>query len=474
MQGFLSEIIIALILINSFSIGIFQALGLPMYIPKAVTEILTIFLFFGAVCLSLQKNRRMKFFNLLPIVGVAAAGLFSGAIHDVEMINRVLFLRSIAIFYLLFLAVRNIHIPSNSILRLLFLIIFLFAIQIPVSWLKFFTLGIDEPWIGTVHMSAGSLSLLIPMFANSFLFAAYLYRKRISYAIWMVLFFIFGIIGDKRAIVFMMPALFVFLLHYYYASSIWPRNFTFFRAARRMLLSKNILLLITIVVAIFYVGGRMIPTLNPEEKVGGSFNISHILNYSIGYNLKTFEDLKSIGLSDHDIMYNDGAKMGRFRVIYESTVWIAKQDLFTSLCGLGGGALSHSYLTENKYDVMFLRLGIRGTIPFMTYILLECGIIGFLCFVIFFIRFYLVLRRMLFCASDKNEKWFILGMIGVTFTFIFDSFVYSCASMTVNVLTPIFYFLMAILLEGNAKILKRFTPQNIYLSRIPNGQEYLK
>jgi hypothetical protein len=217
----------------------------------------------------------------------------------------------------------------------------------------------------------------------------------------------------------------------------------------------------------------MIPSLNPEEKVGGSFNINHILKYSTDYNLKTFEDLKSLGFNDHDILYNDDAKMGRLRAIYESTVWIVKQDLFTMLCGLGGGALSRSYITNNTNDVFFQRLGVRSSISFMIYILLECGIIGFLCFAIFFIRFYLVLHRMLFYASDKNEKWFILGMIGVIFTFIFDSFVYSCASMTMDVLTPIFYFLMAILLKGNAKTLKRFTPRNIFPSKIPYGQVHL-
>ena len=200
----------------------------------------------------------------------------------------------------------------------------------------------------------------------------------------------------------------------------------------------------------------MIPSLNPEEKTGGSFSIKHIMKYTIAYNLRMLDDRE---WDNPDIVHDTGVQMGRIRVIAESIKWIEKQDLFTVMFGIGGGALSKSYLTKNKYDIMFTRLRIRGVMPFMISILLECGVVGLISFSIFLLRFYLAIRDRFFSVNDRNDRIFVLGMLGVQFIFIFDSFIYSCASMTYNVLTPIYYFLLACIFIKQSFGIEKFLPR---------------
>jgi len=143
--------------------------------------------------------------------------------------------------------------------------------QIPASLVKYLMVGQLEEYIGTVSITAGQLSALIPLLCISFLLAFYL-NKKINLFIFLtgVLGFTFmNFVGGKRAYYFLLPIV-IILTIILVSDSIKLRN----------LFSPKLLIITSILVSIvFYSGGVLIPTLNPERKIGGSFNPNHMFEY---------------------------------------------------------------------------------------------------------------------------------------------------------------------------------------------------
>jgi hypothetical protein len=309
----------------------------------------------------------------------------------------------------------------------------------------------DETWVGTVSYQGGELGLLVALFAGAFLISSFLYRKRLSYLIWILLFFLFGIINEKRATVFVFPVLLLFMLIHYNALS--KKNGLPSRLCSifRLFSVRKVIFLTVAFSIILYMGGRLMPDLNLEKKVWGSFDIKYMYDYVIGYNIRDYyshgDDFKQ-NESEIDYVKNENVQKGRFRVIYETSKWFFEQKWDVILFGMGGGSFSTSYITQNPLDIMFEKTGIRGVTPFMIYILLETGIIGFMFMTRFFYRLYKSIWKQ-YCLSNKlDDKIFILGLLGVWFIFVFDSYVYSRATMLFEILTASFYFLLATCLKG--------------------------
>jgi hypothetical protein len=436
---------VSIIFICCFSIGIFQYLGLPPLIPKIISESLAFILFMMAVLSCLNKGDcSFKTFGLLPVGGVIAAGLISGWINDASWLQLLIFTREIVKFYLLFLALINLQTPVRMVSRLLLLIVILFLIQIPVSWLKFIVIGIDESWIGTVQMNAGELSLLLPMFASSFLFASFLYKRKMSYLILVSFFFMFSIIGEKEAAPFVFHPLLIFLLWYYYLIESAHKRLGFLYSLKKLLSLNNMAIILSSWVFVIFLSTQLLSSLNPEEKKMGTFNLMYVVRYALSYNLRELRDPQ---WNNPDAENDLSVQMGRFQIISESFRQVAKGDIFSFLFGYGGGSTSTSAWAGQGKDIMYKRFGIRGATPAMVKILLECGVVGLAFMLYLFFQFYRAIHISLRKPGNSTNKGIILGILGMHIVFLFDFLLYSSASLFYGILTPIYFFLLALLIK---------------------------
>jgi hypothetical protein len=445
------QVLISILLIVSFSQGIFELCGIPLWVPKLIEESIALMVFLLAFLFRISHGKTFNVYGLISISGLLIVGIISGIINNIYHIAILLFFRGILVYYLFFLGVLNLEMTSDSVRRILSLMVILFVIQIPASWIKYFIVGMDETWVGTVSYQGGELGLLVALFAGAFLISAFLYRKKLSYLIWIFLFFIFGIINEKRATVFVFPVLLLFMFIHYNALSKQYGLPSRLHSIFRLFSVRNVILLTAVFSITLYMGGRLLPDFNPENKVWGSFNIKHMYDYAVGY---SFRDYYSYGVdfkeNEYDVDYVNitNAQKGRFRLIYETSKWLFDQKWYVILFGMGGGSFSTSYITGNSLDIMFEKIGIRGGAPFMIYILLETGIIGFMFMTRFFYRLYKSIWKQYCLSNDLDDKIFRLGLLGVWFVFVFDSYVYSRATMLFGILTPIFYFMLAQCLKG--------------------------
>ena len=150
-----------LVFIFSFSFAIFQYLDLPIFLPKTGAIICAISAFLISIWARINSGYdsfKIKYF--WPHFCYLVVGSISYIVNDVSFSAYLLFLRDVLPFYLLFLAVINVNTKSYTTLNML--LIALFLLQLPVSWIKLLTIGMNEHWIGTVHINAGELSLLLP------------------------------------------------------------------------------------------------------------------------------------------------------------------------------------------------------------------------------------------------------------------------------------------------------------------------
>jgi len=160
---------------------------------------------------------------------------------------------------------------GHYIARLLVFIIFL---QVFFSIAKVLAIGsITETLVGSLQYIGGGTAVVIPILG---FFIIYLtkqgnFKRKDWWAVFSLL--IISIVSAKRAPVFIFPLFILGIL---------------------VFLKQNVkiiplLFYLLIILILFYVGIRTNYTLNPDGKVGGSFNIQYAIDYSIKYYFGTDE-----------------------------------------------------------------------------------------------------------------------------------------------------------------------------------------
>jgi len=147
-------------------------------------------------------------------------------------------------------------------------------VQVALSVFKILIFGFDiERNVGSMEYGSGAFAVVIPI-AGLFLYWVGKHG-RLTQKDWIIVgsFFIIAIASGKRSPVIMFP-LFSFLLLAYVSSKANPLRFFKY---------------IPFVLVFLYFGARLTPTLNPERQVWGSFDFSHIVDYSLRYNFGTTE-----------------------------------------------------------------------------------------------------------------------------------------------------------------------------------------
>lgn len=244
--------------------------GLFAYYGKGIQNnykiIITLISFSIFIYYKLYNNRKTSihatFFFFLVV-------FFYTTIHNNDGWSIILsqFSRYLVLYIttLLFLKFKTNTSFKKTITKLVFDLIYL---QIVLSFIKLILIGPTESIVGSSAYTGGAVATTIPIIG----FVCIWLNKngRLEKKDWLLtlgLIFI-GFMSFKRAIWFIMP-LIIFLFMFYVPQKKIPNRLVF--------------LFSLLIPLIFYFGVRLNPTLNPEKKTWGSFDLNYTITYAKKY-----------------------------------------------------------------------------------------------------------------------------------------------------------------------------------------------
>jgi hypothetical protein len=434
----INTFIINLIIIIAFTEGAISLIGPSESAMRNLREIFMILLFFLSF---LQRSaivshfyipiKKYKFFGKNYIFLLFVTAIISMLYNNKDGVEFFLFFLRVSPPILFFWAILKINFDIDYVLSVLKIMV---VLQIPAVLIKFLIVGVSESGgIGTMSIHSGSLSTIFPLLVISLVFSLYLSRKNKKYLLYIFIYLIFGLIGGKRALIVYTPLLLLFLLVVYRKG---------FYIKLKTSFTKQIILLSFLGFISFYFIARVNPNLNPEEKIGGSFDIEHIIDLTTTYNSFKGE----LGFSRTD------APEVLFNFLTQN------KPIYFILFGMGPGDIIQSSLLNNKYPgvendrqlLMYkyglgygLRVGILWTA-------IQVGILGALLYALFFFKITLTMYKILKTSNNIINKEYALGLAGMSFIILIDYLTYSSTIFYSGVI-PISFFLMT------AVVLKRFS-----------------
>jgi hypothetical protein len=314
-------------------------------------------------------------------------------------------------------------------------IILLCTIQITFSIIKLFYHGIDEKiLIGTMSHVAGQLGFLFPAVAVPLIF--YFMKNKNQYHMWLLIFGLigFGIINEKRSIVFLMP-LIVYASILANESPLRKRNQT-----KRI---AKIILISPFVFAGVFLGMAYIPSLNIGAEYGGAVNFLFAIEYAVDY--LTMDYGSSLQGSYESAMYDENIQVGRVTLLFSIAEWLSNSSWSTQLFGVGFGTATPSEWLSGNNDRLFDVLGTRGAISGAGLALVETGIIGLGICIYFFLNLHCIIRIMVKRSEDFNlSRWYKTVNV-VFYVFLYDFFFYSTALLRTLPMPIIFFAIVATL-----------------------------
>ena len=236
-------------------------------------------------------------------------------------------------------------------------------------------------------------------------------RKNILYAVG---FLFIGFMAGKRAIWFLFPMLYMILLIVYRM-----------RSAKQ--LAKYLLPTLILGFIFFYFGLRLSPTLNPEQKVWGSFDPIYAYEYALKYSGGTTDDFSETT----KIKEGDG-RLGAALLFWNQLVNI---DEYNFIVLLGQGNEIIRYYDSNNYFSREANFGVsyRGGSTGIVFMYFSIGIIGVLLFFIYFIPILCRIR-------NGRMRWVAIGIV------LFD-FIYYNGQIVENFAMQSMLFFVVVLLR---------------------------
>ncbi|MCA0151872.1 hypothetical protein [Winogradskyella vincentii] len=287
------------------------------------------------------------FFPLIVVI--------SGLINNVNTLSMLLDIRWLILPLFVYLTLINLNLKQQELKGLIKFVFILGILHIPMAFLKYFILEWHgETTLGLISHSGSTYFVTIAFaFILSFSSNNSLLRN-------LILFFGFILVAvssAKRAIIFMLPIIFVVFLYLNRdnsKNSLRTFNYSFF------LLPLFVYLLV-----------RLSPTLNPSNKIWGVFDLEFAIDYALEY--------ESI---DRETFNNTTAnRLGTTALILNQTFNSPINFIF----GYGGDKLSKSYISSSssKDFTKQVEYGYNG----LTWLLYQYGIIASLIWFLFFFRF---------------------------------------------------------------------------------------
>lgn len=407
----------------AFFINSFVDLGL---VPNEVSwsiELIIIYLFVEAVRRKNTTIRSIRFFGVSFVISFFVVCYISSFLNHTPHFQTLLFLRQCIRFHILLWILLTLDLPEKLMLRTHKLLIVLFLIQIPTAIVKLFIYGQGEQAVGTYGMSGGGNSTVIPMMATSFIVCYhYVYRKRPVDWCLLLAFLAFGFIGGKRAVVVFVPATIGFA--YWLCAKGKERD-----------LSRLALKIATVVAIslppIFYLGARLMPELNPDDKVWGRFSLDYAISYIQWYNR---------GGSERELSF------GRI----EST-----ERIYKSLCDKGPAAVMFGFgpgefvkssfggRDVDHFKEQLSTVGVAYGISVFNFLALQVGYLGAVIWIAFFVYALFMLNH--FARWETNLYWkaYFKSMVCVSFVVLVISSTYNNVFLEDDLMAMVYMMLLA-------------------------------
>ena len=377
-----------------FSSGLFQIYQVFPSLMNTVALGLNLGLFMVTIF-----RGRPRFPHLAIIIALGIVTVFSGQIVNmgIPLKYTLVFYRQIILLpYLYFIVILNER--NDKIIKAIFsTLIFLYSVQLIAALIKYLTVGQMELYIGTISYSEGSLSTLIPLMSISYLYSKYLHSKK-NYLLVLIIFFIlFGIVGGKRALLYFIPLILVCITIFYSLKTKISITILFRRSFATLGLA----------IAMIVLSAKMIPTLNPEGKIFGSFDIDHVLSFSKEYTYGA-----------------KSTRMTRAEGLKYFAGYIFDKDAPTMVFGEGAGKLvASSYSSHTAVDAIDFHYNLKyGGRVGIIYTFLQVGILGLILYIMFW-------GSMFKGIIHSNIGYHTSAVFGMLLSVMLDIFSYSTASI---------------------------------------------
>jgi len=361
------------------------------------------------------------------LAGFVLICLISYIVNPVNFFQLALFLRKYLLFVAIFVLFHNLKLSDKENENLLKFIILLFVSQIIVNMARFPIVGQTEGYIGTMSIRGGSTTAIFALLGIAFSFSAYLYTKKLFYILLIFGFFIFSVIGGKRGHFIFMPLL-LFTQYFIYL------RFTNAHFWRNVFISTPIVLILTGL--LIYGGFTLVPSLNPEGIIGGSFDPAYVIKYIDEY-LNPGRPLAGI-----EYFGRGEAPRAVFELL-KNNGWMSllgglgPGDIIISRFTIPGDVVaSDELLSGMKYGIGY---GVRTGALFTT---MQIGFLGTLFYFLFVFKVFSSFFNRRFYSSDMPEIKQIIasGLVGYLGIFIFDFFAYSQTSFQmIPIILPVFF-----------------------------------
>lgn len=413
------------IMILCLGLALFQGVaffvGISTMLFQIIIDMIVIFIFFTAF---LFKRERL----VAPALGLflffSIIVILSGLINQSDFYTVFRMYRNTLIPYILFLSVLNLPLNDASLKRVNNFIFAMLFVQIIAAILKYNAYGVEEgKIIGTFSLTAGAKSTIFPLLAIIFLLALYfIYNKRFIYLFLIIGFIFMAWGGGKRAFVFVLPVFMTltYFLYYKYEFNIGLFNL------RNIL---KIAIMIAIIMPFIYIYATNTPSLNPEHKYGGSFDINHLIEFAISYQT-----------DEHAIVGNPRFQgqtviLGRHATLMRAIEYTTN-DAVRFFFGYGPDI---TYATA-RGDEQRLRFGV---VEFQTGVSIYIISIGFLGAIILYMIYFKIAITCIKNYHGFSKYWraLTLGVFVSAFVLLYDYLFYSQAFIHGLIPSMLFFYL---------------------------------
>jgi hypothetical protein len=310
---------------------------------------------------------------------------------------------------------------TSSQKKMASLVTFIIGIQIVFVMAKVSILGrIDEGFlIGSMHNDAGQLGFLFPAIFIPIICYLLLDRRPIICLITVLALLTFGVLNEKRSIVYIGGIIALISLWVFSKSKAVKSRKS--RFSFKMAASVAVLLVIS-------VGAKSIGSLSGAESVGSidaDNRVEYLMAYAIEY--LTMDYGGSLQGDENLASVDQNVQVGRLIVAAFSAELIANRDLSNMIFGDGAGYVTPSSRL-GATDILFDRYGFRGAISTTLELALEMGVVGLLFLTVLIgrpIRQLCRSWRDISASGDENLRrtWWLLFIVFCVF--LFDILFYS-------------------------------------------------
>ena len=414
--GFRSNII-PLVLILSFypvvdSLYVFIP-GLTASVVDLVPEMLSVLLFLKALTLSIARGKELNLVGIRIVLLFLGLTVISSLVNRMSVMSAILYLRPLLRYYLLFLAVINLDLQPEEEDNIIKVIFASFLIQLPLSLVKLF-MGMDEEALFSLNGTA--LTTTITLVAIGFLITMFFtYKPSKWYLVLSLAFVGFGLIGGKRAIVFLLPVTFLFI--------------AWFLKDRVENILKYTMVAIPVFLIALYFAVRLLPTLNPQGEVWGEFDLAYTFDYAGSYTTG--------GMSPED-----NTSGGRLETTVNIFNQLTQNGVVGVVLGFGPGIILESQFEGvDQAGILQQRFNIIYGVTGLGWLSLQLGYIGALLYLGLFFQLLIKAKNYFEFESAPFYKSLGAGVVVFSFILLMISTIYS--PTFINSPLSIIYFVTA-------------------------------